>query len=185
MALPPSAIRYQEEHIQENKKPNLIAASVICLSVAYIAVLLRFASRRAARTVLEADDYTIVLGLFFTSVFVAMVLVDMHYGLGRHLILVTDGVAFGKVVPNQFHVLVPCAEYSTYARVSSRPKYSIILLSRRRNSPFFCYIVVYSLSGSFALSSGVSAPSLPRTVQRQLWSIYFNACRYGRFGTQL
>ena len=104
MSLPASAIQYQEQHIADNKKPNLIAASVICLSAAYVAVVLRFISRRVARNILEADDYTIVVGLFFTSVFVAMVLVDVHYGLGRHLILVTNGPAFGKVVSGQFYV---------------------------------------------------------------------------------
>ena len=98
MALPASAIQYQEEHINETKKPNLIAASAICLSAAYVAVALRFVARRIARNALGADDYTIVVALFFTSVFVASVCVCVHYGLGRHLILVTDGAAFGKVV---------------------------------------------------------------------------------------
>lgn len=98
MSLPTSAISYQEQHIHDNKKPDLIAASAICLSAAYIAVALRFVSRRRARNALGADDYAVVLALFFTSVFVVMVLVNVHYGLGRHLILVNDGPAFGKVV---------------------------------------------------------------------------------------
>lgn len=98
MSLPTSAISYQEQHIHENKKPDLIAASAICLSAAYIAVALRFLSRRRARNSLQADDYFVFLALFFTSVFVVVVLVDVHYGLGKQLILVTNGAAFGKVI---------------------------------------------------------------------------------------
>ena len=98
MSLPTSAIRYQEQNIGENKKPDLIVASAICLSAAYIAVALRLLSRRRARTSLEADDYTVILALFFTSVFVCIVLVNVHYGLGKHQILVTNGVALGKVI---------------------------------------------------------------------------------------
>lgn len=96
MSLPQSAILYQEEHIGDNKKPSLIIASAICLSAAYIAVFLRFVSRRVARNALGADDYTILVALFFTSIFVIVVLIGVHYGLGRHLILVTNGAAFGK-----------------------------------------------------------------------------------------
>ena len=104
MSFPTSAISYQEQHVNQNKKPDLIAASAICLSAAYIAVALRFISRRRGRNSLEADDYTVVLALFFTSVFVVMVLVTVHYGLGKHLILVTNGAAFGKVV-----LLIACS----------------------------------------------------------------------------
>ena len=96
MSLPQSAILYQEEHLADNRKPSLIIASAICLSTAYIAVFLRFVSRRVARNSLGADDYTVLVALFFTSVFVVVVLIDVHYGLGRHLILVTNGAAFGK-----------------------------------------------------------------------------------------
>ena len=97
MALPASVIQYQEEHINDNKKPSLIAASAICLSAAYIAVSLRLVSRYVARNALGADDYTILIALFFTSIFVITVLIDVSYGLGKHLILVTNGAAFGKV----------------------------------------------------------------------------------------
>lgn len=98
MALPQSAILDQEKHVNDNKKPSLIVASAICLSAAYLAVTLRLIARRLARNSLGADDYTVLMALFFTSVFVTTVLIGVHYGLGRHLILVTDGVAFGKVV---------------------------------------------------------------------------------------
>ena len=97
MGLPASVIQYQEEHINDNKKPSLIAASAICLSAAYIAVSLRFLSRYVARNALGADDYSILVALFFTSIFVITVLICVSYGLGRHLILVTNGQAFGKV----------------------------------------------------------------------------------------
>ena len=97
MALPASTILDQENHIHDNKQPFIITASAIRLPLAYIAVILRFAARRLARHSLKADDYTVLLALFFTSLFVTMVLIGVHYGAGRHWILVTNGIAYAKI----------------------------------------------------------------------------------------
>lgn len=98
MELPQSAILDQEKHVNDNKKPSLIVASAICLSAAYLAVILRLIARRLARKSLGADDYTVLVALFFASVHVTTVLIGVHYGLGRHLVLATDEAAFRKVV---------------------------------------------------------------------------------------
>ena len=97
MALPTSAVRDQEIHINDNKQPYIIAASAICLPLAYIAVTVRFVIQRLARSPLGADDYTMLLALFITSIFVALVLNGMLYGKGRHWILVIKGAAFAKL----------------------------------------------------------------------------------------
>ena len=56
-------IKYELEHIDDNLQPNIIAACVVCLFSAYVAVLLRFVSRRLIRTPLGWDDYLIVVAL--------------------------------------------------------------------------------------------------------------------------
>ena len=98
MASLTSAVLDQEKHINDNKQPDIIAASAICLPLAYIAVILRLVARRLGRIPLGADDYTVLTALFFTSVFVAMVLTGVYYGEGRHWILVNNVTAYTKVL---------------------------------------------------------------------------------------
>ena len=144
MSLPASDIQYQEEHINDTKQPNLIASSVICLTAAYIAVALRLVARRSARLALAADDYVIILALFFTTAFVAMVLVDVRYGLGKHLILVTDGTSFSKVsgplFPERRNPIETALIYRGFLRLKSCtiPQFS------QQNYLFSCYSAAFS-----------------------------------------
>ena len=62
-SLSPDEISYQQSHRHENRSTELIAACVVCLTAAYLAVPLRFLSRRLSKTALRADDYTIVIAL--------------------------------------------------------------------------------------------------------------------------
>lgn len=62
-SLSPSDVLYQQAHINENKSAEIITACAICLTAAYLAVVLRFVSRRISKTSLEADDYTIIAAL--------------------------------------------------------------------------------------------------------------------------
>lgn len=61
--LPPDAIRYQLEHVNENKAPGVFASVIICFTFACIAVLLRLISRRVHKAGLGLDDYMIVAAL--------------------------------------------------------------------------------------------------------------------------
>ena len=62
-SLSPSDLSYQQSHIGEDRSVEIITASAICLSAAYVAVILRFVSRRLSKTILQGDDYTIVIAL--------------------------------------------------------------------------------------------------------------------------
>ena len=59
----PTLIEYFLTHLDDNKKTEIIAVYVPCLFFAYSAVILRFVSRRLIKTPLQADDWTIELGL--------------------------------------------------------------------------------------------------------------------------
>lgn len=61
--LTPAEIQYEFEHIGQNRAPNIIAAYATCLSLAFIAVVLRLIARKTSRASLQADDLTIFLAL--------------------------------------------------------------------------------------------------------------------------
>lgn len=62
-SLPPAEIQYQLVHQNENRSADIIAANTIMLVAAYIAVGLRFMSRRLMHATLGADDWMMVVGL--------------------------------------------------------------------------------------------------------------------------
>lgn len=63
MSLSQTELLYEFEHINDNRGPDLIATYSICISLAYIAVILRFIARRAGRNALLWDDWMIVVAL--------------------------------------------------------------------------------------------------------------------------
>lgn len=58
-----SAIAYQEAHISDNKRAEVIAPTAVFLVIAYVAVFFRYKSRRVAQLKLGADDLCIGIGL--------------------------------------------------------------------------------------------------------------------------
>lgn len=61
--------RYMQEHINDDKQPLLIAVSITTLIVAYIAVFLRFFTRKRWGVLLAADDWWILTALVGVHVF--------------------------------------------------------------------------------------------------------------------
>ena len=59
----PPDIQYQIDHIGDDRRPSIIAASAVCLLAAYIAVTARLVSRRLQKTPLHWDDYSILIAL--------------------------------------------------------------------------------------------------------------------------
>jgi len=84
--------------MKNNLQPEVIAATTICLSAAYISVVLRFISRRIGGTALGKDDFTIVIGLITASVFSILIIVLTTFGLGRHqdTLTPTESIKFAK-----------------------------------------------------------------------------------------
>ena len=59
----PAELMEQEMHASDTIVPDIIAANVVCFTIACIAVVLRFLARRMARVRYEADDWLIVVAL--------------------------------------------------------------------------------------------------------------------------
>ena len=60
-SLPPEEAQYQLENIHDSKRKSMAVAYIICYSISFTAVILRFISRRIGRIPYGADDWFIVL----------------------------------------------------------------------------------------------------------------------------
>ncbi|KAF2261281.1 hypothetical protein CC78DRAFT_419158, partial [Lojkania enalia] len=150
MAAPtPADIAYMMEHMGEDRRPNYIVANSVCIGVAIIAVFLRYISRFLAGTKYGLDDYTILISLIFTLGFEIGLFVSVHYGMGRHAILVTDVKSFAITA------LTAEVLYNVSIMIT---KLSILLLFdrifplqwfRRTNLTLGTFIVLYSVTQMF------------------------------------
>ena len=61
--LPPAEARYQLAHIHESRAKDINISHFVCLTIAVVAIALRFLSRRISRTALKMDDWMIVAAL--------------------------------------------------------------------------------------------------------------------------
>ena len=64
MAAPsPAEIQYQLEHIHEDRSSDIVISHIVCMTLATVAVILRFTSRRLCKAAILADDYMILVAL--------------------------------------------------------------------------------------------------------------------------
>lgn len=61
--IPSAAADYQRLHIHDSHLPEIVVSLAVSLPAAYIAVILRFISRRIGRIPWKADDWWLVIGL--------------------------------------------------------------------------------------------------------------------------
>lgn len=59
----PSEIQYQLAHIHEDRSGDIVYSHIVCMTLATVAVILRFASRRLCKAAILADDYMIIVAL--------------------------------------------------------------------------------------------------------------------------
>jgi len=65
MAHQPSSgeILYELDNSHDNRAPDLVVSFAICISLAYIAVLLRIGARSVSKAGLKRDDFMIISAL--------------------------------------------------------------------------------------------------------------------------
>ena len=63
MSLPPAEAQYQLDHVHESRFQAIASSQIACLIIAFIAIILRFVSRRLSKTPIKADDWMIVVAL--------------------------------------------------------------------------------------------------------------------------
>ena len=61
--LSPAEIKYELAHIHDNRASNIVVSSIICISSATVAVLLRLLARRLSKVKILADDYMMIFAL--------------------------------------------------------------------------------------------------------------------------
>ncbi|KAL9135858.1 MAG: hypothetical protein Q9175_002947 [Cornicularia normoerica] len=104
--LSPTEIQYEYEDIYQDRAPNIIATYVTCLSLACVAVVLRFVARRTSRASLQADDFAISMALvrirfLWVRHLQSQVIAGsyaIHFGAGKHIVLILDPAAYAKCV---------------------------------------------------------------------------------------
>ena len=123
-ALTPAEILYQQQHIGDDLRADIAVCNGMCLGIAVVAVILRFVCRRIARVPLGMDDWTVVIALVHSLtglgcadiwsqhtdrqeqmlyvVYVLSASFLVHYGMGRHIILLKD--------PRRFVIVRSCLQ---------------------------------------------------------------------------
>jgi hypothetical protein len=59
----PAKLLYEQQHITDDRSAPVIAANVACVTLAFIAVCLRFISRRMSKIAYKADDWLSISAL--------------------------------------------------------------------------------------------------------------------------
>ncbi len=102
----PAELKYMENHIGDHRSGQIYAASAVCVFVSYFAVVLRLIARGLTKARYGIDDLFILTALVslnasettfelkssqlsFTGYVISSSLTT-HYGMGKHIILVTN-----------------------------------------------------------------------------------------------
>ncbi|KAL8913221.1 MAG: hypothetical protein Q9171_001935 [Xanthocarpia ochracea] len=88
-------IQYQIDHIHDNRINEILVSNSICIGLAAIAVVLRFAARRLNKAKIAADDYMIVAALVLA---IGETTGGIRFGGAKHAITLTEPVKFAKAV---------------------------------------------------------------------------------------
>ncbi|KAK7178625.1 integral membrane protein [Paraphaeosphaeria sporulosa] len=86
----PAQVEYMTANIHEDRRHTYIVVNSIMLTAAYIAFVLRFVSRRLGAVKMGVDDWFMLFGMFLTTSYITMLFILLRFGMGRHIILVTD-----------------------------------------------------------------------------------------------
>lgn len=58
-------IAYQKAHITDDRRDSIIVSHAICIALAFVAVVLRFISRKIGEVKIHWDDYMTVAAFVF------------------------------------------------------------------------------------------------------------------------
>lgn len=86
--LTPDMLQYQIDHIDDNRRPEIITSAVIVGVLAIAAVVLRLLCRRHMKVAISYDDYLIIAGLVFSLGLCFLQTFNTSLGYGKHLIAV-------------------------------------------------------------------------------------------------
>lgn len=111
--LTPEQIAALQANDHDDKRGVYMAGNSICLAFAVISVVLRFWSRRIARTQIGADDWLIIaatvcsndgrcltmlmVSKLITAIYTSLLIAIAHFGMGRHAWWMTDVKTFAQV----------------------------------------------------------------------------------------
>ncbi|CAD6572261.1 MAG: hypothetical protein ASARMPRED_005213 [Alectoria sarmentosa] len=97
-SISPAEIEYELAHVHDNRAPNIVISTAICIALAITAVLMRLLARRLSKSRILADDYMIFFALIICMGQVATCFYSVHLGAGKHVILLKDPAAYAKTI---------------------------------------------------------------------------------------
>lgn len=116
------------------------------LVAASVAFILRFVSRRLGGVKLGVDDWFMVVGMFMTTAYITMLFVLLRYGMGRHVILVTDprGFTIALITAEVLYAISICfikmSILSLYNRIFPQPWFT------RTSTAVAVFIVLFTIT---------------------------------------
>lgn len=150
MVLPtPADIADQTAHIHDDRASTIVTSHIICITIAAIAICLRFISRRLGSVALKADDWTVVAAFVLEVGEVACGLLAVHEGGGKHAILLPNPRRFGQIVLATevlYNPAIACVKISMlllYNRIFPDQKFRYGLIA------IGSFVIVYSTIVSF------------------------------------
>lgn len=78
------------DDLNESYQGNVVACAASTWAIAAVFVALRFFLRGYLMKVLGREDWTILVSLLFSAGVSASFIVEAHYGLGRHMAVISD-----------------------------------------------------------------------------------------------
>ncbi|KAH8691042.1 hypothetical protein GQ44DRAFT_582832, partial [Phaeosphaeriaceae sp. PMI808] len=139
-------IEYMVAHVHEDRRHGYIMANVIMLCAASVAFVLRIVSRRLGSVKLGVDDWFMMIGMFMTASYITMLFVLLRFGMGRHVILVTDpkGLTIALITAEVLYATSICfikmSILSLYNRIFPQPWF------KRTSIAVAVFIVLFTIT---------------------------------------
>ncbi|GAQ42207.1 hypothetical protein AtubIFM55763_003599 [Aspergillus tubingensis] len=109
-SLTAAQIEAMEANPGATRAPGIIACASITMAASAAGVILRVIARSITSMRLGLDDYFIIVGLFFNVAFSVSIYITIHYGMGKHIVYVTDakGLTLSITIAECFYCLAIC-----------------------------------------------------------------------------
>ncbi|KAL8770166.1 MAG: hypothetical protein Q9209_004008 [Squamulea sp. 1 TL-2023] len=120
----PQNLKYQIDHIEDDRGPEIIATTIIIAILATLAVLLRLLCRRRMKVAISYDDYLMMAGFVFALAQCFLQGYSVDVGLGKHLIAV-------GMPATQKYIRIQYAYEFFWSAAMACIKLSILLFYRR------------------------------------------------------
>ena len=149
MSISPAQIQYQSQHIQDDRRGEILGTAISMMILSTVAVSLRFACRHERKLGISYDDWLIVVALAFLIAIGCIGCYITRVGYGKHVIAVGPQ-------NTETYLKFLLVEEVLYSAAISFMKLSVLALYRRifpqeHMTPVWraCWWIVFALTFAF------------------------------------